>query len=249
MTRPSPPLGSADEEGAGLERSRRPRLLVLQYQPSCPPGLLAAAADEVGLDLEVVATAGGGQVPADLGDASGLVLLGGEQAAYDTDPTLATSMALVRQAAGRGTPTLGICLGAQLAAHALGGRAYRGAAGLELGWVPVEMTPAGCRDPVLGRLGDPDEVLDWHRDTFTLPPAAVLLARSAAYPQAFRFGSVVGLQFHPEADAALLASWYAGQADAAAEAGYPLAAAVAGADYQQPKMERLLGAFCHSVAA
>jgi GMP synthase (glutamine-hydrolysing) len=227
----------------------RPRLLVVEYQPSCPPGLLVAAAAAVELDLDVTAVAGGDRVPGDLGDAAGLVLLGGEQAAYDRHRALDASMALIRQAAGRATPTLGICLGAQLAAHALGGRAYRGTLGLELGWVSIQLTPAGRGDPVLGQLSEPAEVLDWHRDTFTLPPAAVLLARSAAYPQAFRLGSVVGLQFHPEADAALVARWYEGQAAAAAEAGYPLAAATSGANRRQPAMNRLLTAFCRSAAA
>lgn len=210
-----------------------------------PPGLLVPAAETAGVDLEVIAAGDGDQVPADLGGAAGLVVLGGELAAYDPHPAMARSMALIRAAAARGAPTLGICLGAQLAAHALGGCAYRDQlVGLELGWVPVEVTRAGRADPVVGQLGDPAEVFDWHRDTFTLPPDAVLLARSASYPQAFRVGSVVGIQWHPEAGRDLVASWYEGQAAAAEEAGYPLADAVDGADRHLGETRGLLAAFC-----
>jgi GMP synthase-like glutamine amidotransferase len=228
----------------------RPWLLVLEYQPTCPAGLLVDAAAAAAVDLRVLDASDGAQVPAGLGGAAGLVILGGELAAYDPHPTVAASLALIRVAAAQAAPTLGICLGAQLAARALGGRAYRDLeAGLELGWVPVEVTAAGRTDSVVGQLGDPAEAFDWHRDTFSLPPGAVLLARSATYPQAFRLGSVVGVQFHPEADARLVASWYDGQAAAAAEAGYPLTAAVAGAERQQPAMQRLLAAFCRTAAA
>lgn len=239
----------AGRAGASDGARDRPWLLVLEYQPTCPAGLLVDAAAATGVDLRVLDASDGGQVPADLGGAAGLVVLGGELAAYDPHPAVAASLALIRVAAARAAPTLGICLGAQLAARALGGRAYRDPeAGLELGWVPVEATSAGRADAVVGQLGDPAKVFDWHRDTFSLPPGAALLARSAAYPQAFRLGSVVGVQFHPEADATLVASWYDGQAAAAAEAGYPLAAAVAGADRQQPVMRRLLAAFCRAAA-
>jgi len=211
------------------DRRGRLRLLVLEYQPTCPPGLLVPAAKAAGVDLEVIAAGDGDQGPSDLGGAAGLVVLGGEFAAYDPHPAMARSMALIRAAAARGAPTLGICPGAQLAAHALA------AAPTGTSWSALnsagcrsEVTRAGRADPVVGQLGDPAEVFDWHRDTFTLPPDAILLARSASYRQAFRVGSVVGIQWHPGRD--LVASWYEGQAAAAEEAGYPLADAVDGAD-------------------
>ena len=120
------------------------RLLVVQHEPSAPPGLLTPAAAATGVELQVV-EAPGQPVPTTLDGADGLVVLGGVMDADETDayPHLARTMDLVRDAAARSVPTLGICLGAQLAAAALGGRAYPGPAGEELGWTKVELTEAG----------------------------------------------------------------------------------------------------------
>ena len=224
------------------------RLLVVQHEPSCPPGLLATAAAAAGVRLRVV-EAPGQPVPETLDGADGLAVLGGVMDADETDayPHLARTMALVRDAAARSAPTLGICLGAQLAAAALGGRAYPGPAGEELGWTKVELTAAGRADPVTGALSEPAELFEWHHDTFDPPPGATLLAGGAVYPsQAFRVGSVVAVQFHPEVDAAMLAGWWAGSSPPPA---YPLAEALAGAARNAANATRLLEAFCRVVAA
>jgi GMP synthase (glutamine-hydrolysing) len=223
------------------------RLLVVQHEPDATPGLLTAAASAAGVELEVV-EAPGQPVPVGLGDAAGLVVLGGEMDADEIDayPHLERTMALLRDAAGRGAPALGICLGAQLAAAALGGRAYPGPAGEELGWTKLELTGAGRADPVLGALGEPAEVFEWHHDTFEPPPGASQLARGARYEQqAFRLGSVVGVQFHPEVDGALLAAWWAA---AGLRLAYPEADALAGAARNTAASVRLLGAFCQVAA-
>jgi GMP synthase (glutamine-hydrolysing) len=163
----------------------------------------------------------------------------------DAYPHLEPTMALLRDAAARDAPTLGICLGAQLAANALGGRAYPGSAGEEVGWTKVELTAAGRADPVLGALAEPAEVFEWHHDILEPPPGAVQLARGALYEQqAFRLGSVVGVQFHPEVDAPLLAGWWAVSAPPA----YPRADAVAGAVRNAANARRLLEAFCQVAA-
>jgi GMP synthase (glutamine-hydrolysing) len=224
----------------------RPRLLVVQHEPTAPPGLLDAAADAAGVELDVV-EAPDRQVPAELGDAGGLVVLGGEMDADELDayPHLEPTMALLRDAAARDAPALGICLGAQLAATALGGRHYPGPAGEEVGWTKLELTAAGRADPVLGALVEPAEVFEWHHDTFDPPPGATHLARGALYQQqAFRLGSVVGVQFHPEVDAPLLAAWWAVSRPPA----YPEADAIAGAARNAPNARRLLAAFCQVVA-
>jgi GMP synthase (glutamine-hydrolysing) len=224
------------------------RLLVVQHEPDVPPALLGDAAATAGLDLEVV-EAPTRPVPGGLDGAAGLAVLGGSMGAYDTGdhPHLVATMALIRRAAARGRPVLGICLGAQLAAAALGGRAYRGPAGLEIGWNRLELTAAGRADPVLGRAGQPGAVFHWHADTFDLPPGATLLARGAVYAnQAFRLGSVIGVQWHPEVDAAVLAGWFAGPAP---PPPYDEAAARAGLDAHGAAAERLLRAFCRTVAA
>ena len=222
------------------------RLLVVQHEPSSPPGLLVDAAAATGVELDVVA-APDRQVPVELGDADGLVVLGGEMDADELDayPHLAPTMALLRAAAARHAPTLGICLGAELAANALGGRVYPGAAGEEVGWTKVELTAAGRADLVLGALVEPAELFEWHHDTLEPPPGAVQLARGALYEQqAFRLGSVVGVQFHPEVDAPLLAGWWAGGAPPT----YPEADAVAGAVRNAANARRLLEAFCRVAA-
>lgn len=101
-------------------------------------------------------------------------------------------------------PTLGICLGAQLMADALGGKA-RKADRPEADLLELAPTEAGRTDPVLGALRSP--VLSLHQDTFDLPEAATLLAHSDRLPHAFRIGSALGLQFHPEVRSGTLASW------------------------------------------
>lgn len=224
------------------------RLLVVQHEPSCPPGLLATAAAATGVRLQLV-EAPRDPVPATPDGADGLVVLGGEMDADETDayPHLARTMELVRAAAARSVPTLGICLGAQLAAAALGGRAYPGPAGEELGWTKVELTGAGRADPVTGALSEPVELFEWHHDTFDPPPGATLLAGGAVYPsQAFRLGSVVAVQFHPEVDGPLLAGWWSGTTPPPA---YPLAEAMAGAARNAANATRLLEAFCRVAGA
>jgi GMP synthase (glutamine-hydrolysing) len=219
------------------------RLLVVQHEPSCPPGLLAVAAAATGVELRVV-EAHGEPVPATLDGADGLVVLGGVMDADETDayPHLARTMDLLADAAARSAPTLGICLGAQLAAAALGGRAYPGPTGEELGWTRLELTPAGRADPVVGALQEPAELFEWHHDTFDPPPGATVLADGAVYPnQAFRLGSVVAVQFHPEVDGPLLAGWWAGTTP---PPDYPVAEAMAGAARNTANARRLLEAFC-----
>jgi GMP synthase (glutamine-hydrolysing) len=224
------------------------RLLVVQHEPSCPPGLLAPAAAATGVELRVV-EAPGQPVPVTVDGADGLVVLGGEMDADETDayPHLERAMELVRDAAARSVPTLGICLGAQLAAAALGGRAYPGPAGEELGWTKVELTEAGRADPVTGALAEPVELFEWHHDIFDPPPGATLLAGGAVYPsQAFRLGSVVAVQFHPEVDGPLLAGWWSGSTPPPA---YPIAEAMAGAARNAANATRLLEAFCRAAGA
>jgi GMP synthase (glutamine-hydrolysing) len=224
------------------------RLLVVQHEASSPPGQLAGAAAAAGVELQVV-EAHHRPLPATLDGADGLVVLGGVMDADETEayPHLARTMGLLRDAAARSVPALGICLGAQLAAAALGGRAYPGPAGEELGWTKVELTAAGRADPVVGALEEPAELFQWHHDTFDPPPGATLLAGGTVYPsQAFRLGSVVGVQFHPEVDGPMLAGWWAGTTPAPA---YPIAEAVAGADRNAANARRLLDAFCQVAAA
>lgn len=227
---------------------RQPRLLVVRHQASCPPALLADAAISGGVDLEVVAVDLGERVPQRLDGAAGLVVLGGTMGVDDVadHPHLEATMELIRGAAALGTPTLGICLGAQLAAHALGGHAHKAAEGLEYGWIQLELTPPGRADAVLGALDQRARVFASHYDVFDVPPGATLLARGADRPnQAFRLGSVVGLQFHPEVDAALVGQWHASSPERLPCSEREV---VDGAVRHAPAARRVLDAFCRVVA-
>ena len=130
------------------------------------------------------------------------VVLGGPIGVYENDryPFLDAEIDALRERLQRGGATLGICLGAQLIAHALGGRVYPGGT-REIGWSTLDLSAAGERSCLAALAGQP--VLHWHGDTFDLPPGATGLASSALYPnQAFAVGErVLALQFHAEADA------------------------------------------------
>jgi GMP synthase (glutamine-hydrolysing) len=143
-----------------------------------------------------------------------LVVLGGPVGAYEdeTYPFLAGELGLIERRLAAGRPVLGICLGAQLMARALGARVYPGS-GKEVGWSPVELSDAGRRS-CLALLGDKTAVLHWHGDTFDLPANALHLASTPLYAnQAFAFGRHgLALQFHLEVTAKGLERWYVGHA-------------------------------------
>ncbi|WP_409482713.1 glutamine amidotransferase [Noviherbaspirillum sp. ST 5-3] len=140
-----------------------------------------------------------------------VVVLGGPIGVNDEDayPFIADEISLVRSRIDIGKPLLGVCLGAQMVAAALGARVYPGLA-REIGWGHVTLTDAG-RESALAIL-DGAPVLHWHGDTFDLPHGATLLASTPLTPhQAFSVGkNVLGLQFHAEADAARIEEWLIG---------------------------------------
>jgi GMP synthase (glutamine-hydrolysing) len=141
---------------------------------------------------------------------AGLVILGGPMNADQTDryPALAAETGWIREAVDVGLPVLGICLGSQLLAKALGARVY--ANGIkEIGWYGLELTPEAESDRLFGGCDSEQTVFQWHGDTFDLPPGAVHLARSRLCAhQAFRYGQqAYGLQFHLEVTPELIEEW------------------------------------------
>lgn len=153
-----------------------------------------------------------------------LVILGGPMGVYDTPayPFLETEKELIRARLQSGLPMLGICLGAQLIAAVLG--ATIAPSGVkEIGFAPIELTPAGSHGPLRHLDGVP--VLHWHGDAFTRPQGAELLATTTHANQAFSLGSaVLGLQFHPEAETDNdLEAWLIGHAAELGAAGIDLA--------------------------
>jgi GMP synthase (glutamine-hydrolysing) len=146
-------------------------------------------------------------------DADLLIVLGGPIGVYETVeyPFLTMELDLIARRLAAQKPTLGLCLGSQLMAAALGAKVYAGHA-KEIGWKPVELSAAGLQSPLRHLQEVP--VLHWHGDTFTLPPGATLLASSETYPhQAFSLGAyALALQFHPEVTTHGIEQWFVGHA-------------------------------------
>lgn len=152
-----------------------------------------------------------GEGPPSVEDVAGVVSLGGDMNVDQVDvyPYLAEERAYLRDAVDRDVPVLGICLGGQLLARAVGAAVTR-APTPELGFVPVELTAAGRADAVLSTLREGDRLFQWHVDTFEVPSGATLLATGRDVPnQAFRAGERAwGVQFHPEVTAEELEEWF-----------------------------------------
>lgn len=183
-----------------------PTLLAIQHVPwETPHRILDACKSLAVHTVKPLA----GQVLPSHDEVAGAVVMGGPMNVDETDrhPALATEREWLAEAVRREMPVLGICLGAQLLARALGAEVRPGE-GPELGFAPVEILDP--EDPILGALAPSTTVLHWHGDVFSLPDGAQPLARSAKTEhQAFRHGNAWGVLFHPEADFALLEAWLA----------------------------------------
>ncbi|MFV9671700.1 MAG: type 1 glutamine amidotransferase [Acidimicrobiia bacterium] len=181
-------------------------IVVLRNEEMAPQGYLGDALDRRGVDWRVVRLDAGDPLPA-VGDLSGVAVLGGPMGVYDDEefPFLLDEKRFLLECTNAGVPVLGICLGCQLLADALGGRAHL-AEQAEVVFAPIEATQEGYADPVVAALaGRP--VIRYHQDTFDVPPGGVLLATGGGFDQAFRIGSALGLQPHPEVTPELLTRW------------------------------------------
>lgn len=188
-----------------------PKILVLEPDRSCPPDRLDGWATETGVTLDVRHPDDPTEMPESIRDYDALIVLGGEMGDGDTaaHPWLEGVREALREAREQDMPTLGICLGSQLLASALGGEVRRGDAGLETGVVSVQLTESAQTDPVMAGLPGEAFFGAWHQDAITrLPNDGVLLATSSRYPtQAFRIGRSWGVQFHPEVSPATYSKW------------------------------------------
>jgi GMP synthase (glutamine-hydrolysing) len=173
---------------------------VIQHEPGEGAGTLTPLLS----DVRLVRTFAGDPVP-DRADA--LVVLGGGMSAYDPLPHLRDEIRLLKRCIAEERPVLGICLGSQLLAQALGASVAR-APRKEIGFYRVRLTDAAKDDALFHTAPDDFIAFHWHGDAFTLPERAVALASSTMTPlQAFRFGPRAwGIQFHLEVDAEVLAA-------------------------------------------
>jgi GMP synthase-like glutamine amidotransferase len=182
------------------------RVLGLQHIACEHPGAFAELIDDyVPVELDA------GEPLPRLEGFDAVVAMGGPMSVNDEDehPWLVEEKAFVREVVEAGVPFLGVCLGSQLLASALGARVYANPAGAEVGMLPVQRTDAGRADPLLGGLAEPLVTLQWHGDTFDLPEGAELLATSPlARHQAFRVGArAYGVQFHLEVTEEQVGQW------------------------------------------
>jgi len=182
----------------------------LQHVPHETPGAIEPALVEAGLECRAVELFR--EVPPSMPwhEAAGLVVMGGPMNVDQTDqfPFLAAEKAWIREAIDEGLPVLGVCLGSQLIARALGAEVTANPV-KEIGWYPLELSAAASEDVLFCGCPSPVTVFQWHGDTFAVPEGAVALATSPlCRNQAFRYGQrVYALQFHIEVTAAMIEAW------------------------------------------
>lgn len=188
----------------------RPKILVFQHVPHEPLGTLDPLLKESGFRIRYVNFGRNPDVRPTWDKYAAIIVLGGPMNADQIGnyPNLLTEVDVLREAIDRDMSVLGICLGAQLLAKAIGGSVQRNPQ-CEIGWYDVNLTSAGAVDPVLSAFAQRQQVFQWHEDGIKLPEDAVHLASSAASAvQAFRYGEhAYGFQFHLEIDSSLIDRW------------------------------------------
>jgi GMP synthase (glutamine-hydrolysing) len=199
-------------------------VLVVEHEAQCPPGWMGEWLAETGRALDVRRPYRGEDLPGHLDGHGGLLVLGGSMDASSDDrhPWLLRVKQLLREAAAERVPALGICLGHQLAAVALGGAVHANPRGQQIGVLDVGWAPEAVDDPLLGQVSDARRAVQWNNDVVSLmPPGADVLARAGTGEvQAARFAPTVwGVQWHPEAGEEIVKAWADNDRDSAVERG------------------------------
>jgi GMP synthase-like glutamine amidotransferase len=184
------------------------RVVAFRHVPFEGLGHIQPLLEERGIAIEFADLYLPGVQAPETATAAGLIFMGGPMSVNDDLPYLEQEAQYIRRAAEVGQPVLGVCLGAQLAAKALGAPVYRNAAS-EIGWFAIQPTGAAREDALFSGFGGSETVFHWHNETFDLPRNAALLAGSErCRHQAFRQGSsIYGLQFHLEVTPEMIADW------------------------------------------
>lgn len=229
-------------------------VLVVQHEADTGPGLVGERLRAAGLDLRVHHPWRGEELPAGLAGWAGLLVLGGAPNCEDDTaaPWLPRVRELIREAVDARVPVLGICLGGQILAHALGGRVVRRPQGPEAGAVPLRRLPAADADPVLGAVPEGALAAQWHWDeAAALPAGAVPLLTGDDCPyQAFRVGPRAwGVQFHPEVLSDAIADWAGSDGPAVRAAGGDPDGAIASVRAAEPELRAVWGAMAEAWGA
>ncbi len=187
------------------------RILIIVHQPSSTPGRIGQVLQEMGYALELRCPAAGTALPASVEEYAAVVVFGGPMSVNDDLPFIQAELAWLPQVLAAQKPLLGVCLGAQLLARALGSTvSAHPQKRVEIGYAPVRATEAGQ-----ALFGELSHVFQWHHEGFELPEGGTLLLTGDVFAhQAFRYGpGVYGLQFHPEMTRSLLELWNSKAAD------------------------------------
>jgi GMP synthase-like glutamine amidotransferase len=184
-------------------------VLVVKHVDIEGPGLIEDCLRHEHIPHQILSLESGFHLPK-LDSLTHLVILGGPMNVYEEDryPFLREEDLFIKEAIQRGRSILGICLGAQLIAKALGAKVFK-APVKEIGWYDVSLTRIGCIDPFFSQLPKRFSVFQWHEDSFEIPHSAILIATSSLVPyQAFRYGNnAYGLQFHLEVTDTMIREW------------------------------------------
>lgn len=197
------------------------KALIVKHIDCEGPGLLGDVLERHGIEMDFTHPYRGEQLPG-ISAYDFLVIMGGPMGVSERDRYgfIDAEANLARDAIARHIPVLGLCLGSQIMAHALGAPVAKNPA-KEIGVMTVELTPEGAEDPLLAGLGPQVSVFQWHGDTFGIPPGAVRLASSPiTVNQAFRYGRhAYGFQFHIEVTPEMVAEWLAEYREEVAKEG------------------------------
>jgi GMP synthase-like glutamine amidotransferase len=186
--------------------------LVIMHVESEGPGAFGEFLQHAGAVVRIARLHLGDALP-DPRDLDAVLTMGGPMNVYEEQqyPFLRDETRFLQEAAARDLPVLGICLGAQMIAKAAGAAVTKNRVE-EVGWGTVRLTGEGLADPLFRDLPATIPVFHWHGDTFGIPAGGTLLATGEdCHHQALRFRRSYGLQFHLEADRALLGDWFAGK--------------------------------------
>jgi GMP synthase-like glutamine amidotransferase len=184
-------------------------VLIIKHIEIEGPGLIESCLSQGKIPYKILNLKPGAHLP-NLHDFTYIVLLGGPMNVYEEDryPFLREEDLFIKEAIQRGKTILGICLGSQLIAKALGAKVSK-APLKEIGWYEVSLTEVGTEDPLFSKFPSIFPVFQWHEDTFEIPKAGKLIATASSIPhQAFRYGEkVYGLQFHLEVTVEMIKEW------------------------------------------